>query len=304
MPIVTVVGSTNTDLVIKIPRLPKTGETVKGTDFQIFPGGKGANQAVAASRLGAEVNFITKIGQDHFGNNALENFQREGIKTDYIIIDDKYPSGVALIEVDDDGQNRIVISPGANGNLKADDITPIKHVIENSDVVLVQMEIPIETVGYVIEVGTASGSIVILNPAPAEKIPAHFFQNIAIITPNETEAALLTDLKPTLYGAICDSLRAKGVPNSIITLGDNGVYFRTDTDRGEVPAFNVKPVDTTAAGDAFNAGLAVAIAEGYSTREAIQFANAAGALSVIRMGAQPSMPKRHDVETFLNDQHH
>lgn len=299
MPIVTVVGSTNTDLVIKTLRLPDAGETVKGTDFQIFPSGKGANQAVAAARLGAEVNFITKIGHDDFGNQALANFQREGIKTDYILIDENNPSGAAFIEVDQTGQNRIVISPGANGNLTVDDIKPIKHVIENSDVVLLQLEIPLETVGYVMEIGGNSGAIVILNPAPAEKIPIKFFENIAIITPNQTEAASLTGLDAEQYNEIADWLRRKGIDTVIITLGQEGAFYKSGTDRDKVTGFQVKAIDTTAAGDAFNAGLAVAIAEGYSLRDAVYFANAAGALAVTKMGAQPSMPTRVAVEKIL-----
>lgn len=299
MPIVTIVGSTNTDLVIKAPHLPAIGETVKGNDFQIFPGGKGANQAVAALRLGAEVNFITKIGRDDFGNKALSNFRNEGIKTDYILFDEHRPSGTALIEVDNEGQNRIVISPGANDNLTVDDIKPIKHILENSDVLLVQLEIPIATVRYVMEVGANSGSIVILNPAPADLIPDEFFPNISIITPNQTEAALITGLKSEQYDEISDWLRGKGVDTVIITLGEKGAYFKSENDRGEVAGFKVKAIDTTAAGDAFNAGLAVAIAEGYSIRHAIRFASAAGALAVTKMGAQPSIPTRGDVEKFL-----
>jgi ribokinase len=299
MPIVTVVGSTNTDLVIKTPRLPNAGETVKGTGFQFFPGGKGANQAVAAARLGAEVNFITKIGRDDFGNQALANFKHEGIKTDYILVDENNSSGVALIEVDQTGQNRIVISPGANGNLTVDDIKPIKHVIENSDVLLLQLEIPLETVGYVMEIGASAGAIVILNPAPAEKIPIKFYQHISIVTPNQTEATLLTGLESGQYDEIADWLRQKGVNTAIITLGQKGAYYKSTTDRREVPGFQVKAIDTTAAGDAFNAGLAVAIGEGCLLRDAICFANAAGALAVTKMGAQPSMPKRSDVENFL-----
>lgn len=299
MPIVTIVGSTNTDLVIKTPRLPAAGETVKGTDFQIFHGGKGANQAVASSRLGADVNFITKIGRDDFGNKAMANFQREGITADYILFDEDHPSGVVLIEVDQKGQNRIVISPGANGNLTIEDIKLVKHIIEKSDVILVQLEIPIETVGYVMEIGANSDSIVILNPAPAEKIPVEFFQNISIITPNQTEAALLTGLDREENDEIADWLKGKGVDTVIITLGEKGAYFKSETGRGEVAGFHVQAIDTTAAGDAFNAGLAVATAEGYLLREAIRFANAAGALAVTKMGAQPSMPSRGDVEEFL-----
>lgn len=299
MPIITVVGSTNTDLVVKVPRFPATGETIKGTDFQIFSGGKGANQAVAAARLGAQINFITKIGNDNFGKRELANLQQNGINTDYVIIDKHHPSGVALIEVDDPGRNRIVVVPGANQYLTCADIFPIKYMIENSDVVLVQLEIPMATVGYALELGAKSKAIVILNPAPADAIPADFYPNISIITPNETEAALLTNLQPEHVDRIAESLLKKGVNKVIITLGEKGAYFRSETESGEVAAFQVEPVDTTAAGDAFNAGLAVAIAEGLSLKDSVLFANATAALSVTKLGAQSSMPNREQVEKLL-----
>jgi len=302
MAIVTVVGSTNTDLVIMTPRLPGAGETVKGSNFQIFPGGKGANQAVAAVRLGAEVNFITKIGRDDFGKKALENFQKEGIKTDHILVDDHHPSGMALIEVDQQGQNRIVISPGANDNLVIDDIKPIQAIIEKSDVILLQLEIPIATVGYVMEIGARSGSIIILNPAPADQIPIEFFKNISFITPNQTEAALLTGLTTCKNNEISSWLREQGVDTVIITQGEKGAYFNSGFDEGEVAGFKVKAIDTTAAGDAFNAGLGVAIAEGHPIRAAIRFANACGALAVTKMGAQSSLPSRVEIENFLKNQ--
>ncbi|MCU0642734.1 MAG: ribokinase [bacterium] len=299
MPIITVIGSTNTDLVAKVPRFPATGETIKGTTFQIFSGGKGANQAVAAARLGAQVNFITKIGNDNFGKRELANLKRNGVNTDCVIIDEQHPTGVALIEVDDSGSNRIVVVPGANHYLTREDIFPIKYRIENSDVVLVQLEIPMATVGYALELGAKSKAVVILNPAPADDIPADFYHNISIITPNETEAALLTKLQPEHVDRIAESLLKKGVNKIVITLGEKGAYFRNATKSGEVAAFQVEPVDTTAAGDAFNAGLAVAIAEGLSLKNSILFANATAALSVTTLGAQSSMPTRAQVERLL-----
>jgi ribokinase len=299
MPIITVVGSTNTDLVVKVPRLPLAGETIKGTDFQVFSGGKGANQAVAAARLGAHVNFITKIGSDNFGKRELANLKQNGISTNYVIIDEHHPTGVALIEVDDLGRNRIVVIPGANHQLTPEDIHPIKHVFENSDVVLVQLEIPMSTVGYALAAGAKSNAVVILNPAPAEEIPDAFYFNIAILTPNETEAALLTNMQPAHIDKMADALLKKGLDKVIITLGERGAYFKDAIESGEAGAFRVEPVDTTAAGDAFNAGLAVAIAEGLSFKDALKFANATAALSVTRMGAQPSLPTRDEVETLL-----
>jgi ribokinase len=300
MPVITVVGSTNTDLVVKTPRLPMVGETVKGTAFQIFSGGKGANQAVAASRLGASVNFITKIGRDNFGQRELDNLKSHGINTDHVIVDNQHPSGVALIEVDFQGNNRIVVAPGANDYLSIEDIQPIKQVIENSDVVLVQLEIPIDTVGYVLEIGARANTTVILNPAPAEKLPAAFFPNISIMTPNETEAAFLTGLDSSRNDLVAESLLAKGVKTVVITLGAKGIYFKSGNDEGEIAGFKVNVIDTTAAGDAFSAGLAVSIAEGASLRNAIMFANAAAALAVTKMGAQPSLPDRIHVQKLLD----
>lgn len=299
MPIITVVGSTNTDLVAQVPRLPLPGETIKGTDFQVFSGGKGANQAVAAARLGASVNFITKIGSDNFGKREFANLKQNGINTNYVIIDEHHPTGVALIEVDDQGRNRIVVIPGANHHLTPEDIHPKRHVIENCDVLLVQLEIPITTVGCAIAAGATSNTVVILNPAPAEEIPDEFYSNIAILTPNETEAALLTNMQLAPIDNMADALLKKGLNKVIITLGERGAYYKDACESGEAGAFHVEPVDTTAAGDAFNAGLAVAIAEGLSFKDALKFANAAAALSVTRMGAQSSLPTRHEVEKLL-----
>lgn len=299
---ITVVGSTNIDLVATTDNLPKTGETVIGRDFQIFPGGKGANQAVGVARLGGHVNFISKIGFDDFGDRALENLQNYGVKTDYILREKSAPTGIALIEVEHSGQNRIVVVPGANARLTKADIGKFRHVLERSDVVLVQLEIPLETAGYVLEAGRRAHATVILNPAPAHDLPDSFFPNISIITPNETEASALTHLATNNVEKLALALRKKGVENVVLTLGSKGAYFQSNAERGEVPTWRMDAIDTTAAGDAFNAGLAVALAEGQSLKQAILFANAVGALSVTKMGAQPSMPGREDVLKLLNNE--
>jgi len=296
---ITVIGSTNIDLVVKAEQLPAVGETVLGETFQIFHGGKGANQAVGAARLGGDVRFITKIGADPFGQQARDNLAGYGIAPDFILRDEQAPTGVALIEVDARGQNRIVVAPGANARLTVADLEEMRHVLESSDVILVQLEIPLETVGYILQTGRRANAMVILNPAPAQELPQEFFCNVSVITPNETEASAMTSLPATQVAAIAEALRRKGVGTVVLTLGEQGAFFQSANERGEVPAWKMHAVDTTAAGDAFNAGLAVALAEGRNLPSAVRFANAVAALSVTKMGAQPSMPARSDVEKLL-----
>ncbi|MFZ5516097.1 MAG: ribokinase [Candidatus Zhuqueibacterota bacterium] len=296
---ITVIGSTNIDLVAKAKRLPATGETVIGEAFQIFHGGKGANQAVGVARLGGDVRFITKIGADQFGQQARENQLRYGIAPDFILQDEQAPTGVALIEVDERGQNRIVVVPGANARLTVSDLEKLRPALETSDVILIQLEIPLETVGYILKTGRRANAAVILNPAPAHELPQDFFGAISVITPNETEAAAMTSLPAMQLTAIAEALRRKGVGTVVLTLGEQGAFFQSADESGEVPTWKMKAVDTTAAGDAFNAGLAVALAEGQKLPSAVRFANAVAALSVTKMGAQPSMPTRSDVEKLL-----
>jgi ribokinase len=293
-----VIGSSNTDMVIKTEKLPLPGETILGGTFLMNPGGKGANQAVAAARLGGKITFITKRGNDLFGNQAVGLFMREGIDTQFIVKDLEFPSGVALITVDSQGENSIVVAPGSNGQLAEDDIP--SSVFDNTrfEILLLQLEIPIKTVEYSAITASEKGIKVILNPAPACKLPDKLLENIWLITPNETEAETLTgteitDLSSADRAAVF--IQEKGVKNVIITLGEMGAYIKSTNFAGLVPGIKVTPVDTTAAGDVFNGALAVAISEGKDLQEAVVFANKAAAISVTRMGAQASAPYRSEV---------
>ena len=294
-----VIGSSNTDMVIKSKRLPLPGETILGGTFLMNPGGKGANQAVSAARLGGNVTFVTKTGNDMFGAEAEHLFVNEGIDTKYIIKDAKNPSGVALITVDENGENSIVVAPGSNGSLFAYDIEDEVFDTKQSDLFLMQLEIPVSTVEFVAQKSAGKGNRVILNPAPARQLSNDLLNSIYLITPNESEAELLTGIK------VLDVLTAekaalklidKGVQNVIITMGGSGAYILSGTISKMIPVVPVKAVDTTAAGDVFNGALAVAISEGKNIEDAVIFANKAAAISVTRMGAQASAPYRKEIE--------
>src|SRR5664280_71586 len=294
-----VIGSSNTDMVIKTEKMPLPGETILGGTFLMNPGGKGANQAVAAARLGGKVTFITKRGNDLFGNQAVGLFMREGIDTQYIVKDKELPSGVALITVDAEGENSIVVAPGSNSNLLPEDISLKLMKTGKCAILLLQLEIPVKTVEYAVHKASEYGIKVILNPAPAATLPDDLFKHIWLITPNETEAEMLTGIRvhdiPSADGA-AESFRKKGVQNVIITLGSAGAYVKSDKFTGMVPALKVDAVDTTAAGDVFNGALAVVIAEGKGFGEAVLFANKAAAISVTRLGAQASAPYRKEID--------
>ncbi|MCH7658422.1 MAG: ribokinase [Bacteroidetes bacterium] len=295
---IVVIGSTNTDMVIKTGHLPTPGETILGGEFFMNPGGKGANQAVAASRLGGDVDFISKTGNDIFGEQSVENLRREGVNTENMIVDPENPSGVALITVDSKAENCIVVAPGANTTLKPDDIDKAIKQIGIAEIVLLQLEIPIETVEYAAQIAYRNNKKVILNPAPAQKLSDSILKTIHILTPNETEAEILTGIKVTNSDTAekaAQILKKKGVEIVIITMGANGAFIRTDSLSELIPAPEVKAVDTTAAGDAFNGALAVAVSEGFNIREAVQFANKAGSIAVTRPGAQASTPYRREV---------
>jgi ribokinase len=295
-----VIGSSNTDMVIKTSKLPVPGETIMGGVFLMNPGGKGANQAVAAARLGGKVTFLTKRGNDLFGNQTVGLLMREDIDTEYIVKDPELPSGVALITVDSAGENSIVVAPGSNGNLLEEDI-PIQVLSnENFEILLLQLEIPLKTVEYAAVLASENGIKVILNPAPACQLSDNLLQHIWLITPNETEAEIITGLQisdiPSASRA-ADLIHEKGVNNIIITLGETGAFVKSDSFTGLIPGIKVIPVDTTAAGDVFNGALAVAVSEGKDLREAVIFANKAAAISVTRMGAQASAPYRNELDT-------
>lgn len=300
---IVVVGSTNMDMVVHAHRLPLPGETVLGGDLIMAAGGKGANQAVAAARLGARVTFIARIGRDMFGKQALENFQREGLDPRYIIEDPDAPSGVALITVGPAGQNIITVAPGANNRLLPEDITRAAEVFSPARVVILQLETPVATVLQAARQAKATGAFVILNPAPAPTIPlpAELYQLIDLITPNETEAHILTgESSPESAARV---LLDRKVASVIITLGKDGALLANGSQPLErIPGFSVKAVDTVAAGDCFNGALACALAEGQSLPQAIRFSHAAAAVSVTKPGAQPSLPTRNEVEAFLAEQ--
>ena len=296
---IAVIGSSNTDMVIKTAHLPAPGETVLGGQFLMNPGGKGANQAVAAARLGGDVVFVAKVGDDIFGQEAVEGFKSEGINTDYIAVDPDHPSGVATITVDEQGENCIAVASGANSALGPADIDSAATQIEAASVLLMQLETPLGTVEHAASLGRKAGKTVILNPAPAQPLPDDLFALLDVITPNETEAEILTGIKvETEHDAeqAARTLRDKGVGAVIITLGSRGAFVLSESFLGLVPAPKVEPVDTTAAGDTFNGALAVGLAGGQTIEDAVAFANRAAAISVTRLGAQASAPKLEELE--------
>lgn len=296
-----VIGSSNTDMVIKTVKLPAPGETILGGTFLLNPGGKGANQAVAAARLGGKVTFIAKRGNDLFGNQAMGLFMREGIDTQYIVKDPELPSGVALITVDSAGENSIVVAPGSNGNLQQEDI-PMK-VFESGKfgILLLQLEIPINTVEYSAFNAARNNIKVILNPAPAQDLPDSLLRNIWLLIPNENEAEKLSGIKVLDFSSAetaAAEIQKKGVKNVIITMGEDGAFVKSEHFTGKVPGVLVTAVDTTAAGDVFNGAIAVALSEGKELKEAVIFANKAASISVTRLGAQASAPYRHEIDPY------
>ena len=296
-----VVGSSNTDMVIKAAHLPGPGETIIGKNFFMNPGGKGANQAVAAARLGGNVTFICKTGNDIFGKQSVELFEEEGINTSYLLSDSKNPSGVALITVDDNAENCIVVASGANATLSRADLQKLKHVIEESMIVLMQLEIPLDTVEYVAKTATAKGVRVLLNPAPACNLSDDLLKCISVITPNKTEAEMLTGIKVNSINSArqaAQKIRDRGVETVIITLGNDGALVLHEGSFTHIPAVAVKAVDTTAAGDVFNGALAVSLSENRDILTATTIACQASAISVTRMGAQSSAPFRKEVDAL------
>lgn len=295
---IVVIGSTNTDMVVKSARIPAPGETILGGRFLMNPGGKGANQAVAAARLGGDVTFVAKVGDDLFGREAKALFRKEGINATYVFTDAEEPSGVALIMVDAKGENCISVASGANGELSPDDIDAVEDRIAHADMVLLQLETPLATVQYAADLAVGKGVAVILNPAPACELPSDLYECLEVITPNESEAELLTGIRVTDEASAAEAARAlcdKGVLQVVITMGAKGAYVYDGADGVMVPAVKVEAVDTTAAGDVFNGALAVALAEECPLVEAVRFAVKASAVAVTRMGAQASAPYRAEL---------
>jgi ribokinase len=293
-----VVGSSNTDMVIKTNNFPAPGETILGGRFLMNAGGKGANQAVAAARLGGVVTFVGKIGDDIFGKQAVQQLEDEGINVDFVAVDPENPSGVAMITVDRHAENSIVVAPGSNGTLSPVDFDKAGTELAGSELVLMQLEIPIPTVEYIARKAAEQQKKVILNPAPAAALSDELLQNLYIITPNETEAELLTGIKITDEASAlkaANQLHAKGVQSVIITMGAAGAFLFENGQLQLIKAPKVEAIDTTAAGDTFNGALAVALSEGKTIAESVAFANKAAAISVTRIGAQSSVPYRKEI---------
>lgn len=301
-PRVVVVGSSNTDLVVRCRRAPTAGETVLGGVFFTAPGGKGANQAVAAARLGADVWFVAKVGGDQFGQQAIAGLEASGIHCDFVRVDPSCPSGVALIVVEEEGENRIVVALGANERLTPADVEAAAGVITGAKALLVQLETPLETVQCAMRLAVERGVPAILNPAPGRQLPPELLRLAHIITPNEHEAELLTGIRLENEQAlhlVATRLHEAGVANVIITLGAKGAFVSGGKMAQLVDGWEVKAVDTTAAGDAFNGALAVGQGRGLDLVGAVRYANAAAALAVQKLGAQPSLPTAEEVEYFL-----
>ena len=298
MPAIFVVGSSNTDMVVRSKSLPKPGETVLGGEFLLAHGGKGANQAVAAARLGGNVFFVAKVGNDVFGQNAIQQFQNEKIATQFVSQAPNTASGIALINVNEQGENCIAVAPGANQFLSKKEIEEAAASFTSSDWALVQLEIPLESVSATLELANAHQVKTVLNPAPAQELPSHFYEQLFAITPNETEAECLTGIKISSLDSAHEAAKSLldfGVQHVVITLGSQGAYYLSKFENFHVPSPTVIAQDTTAAGDCFNGALVVALSEGKNWKDAITFACNAAALSVQKMGAQPSLPFRNQL---------
>lgn len=297
-----VIGSSNTDLIIKMDRIPKSGETILGGEFARAAGGKGANQAVGAARAGGNVAFVGRIGCDNFGESALAGLAADGINVDHVVRDGGSPSGVAFIFVGKAGENSIAVASGANGNLSPADIRQAGDLFREAAVLVVQLEIPLKTVCAAVKLAKATGARVILNPAPAQRLPASLLKQVYLITPNETEAEMLTGISVNDEAGAAraaQKLLASGVQNVIITMGARGAFVASKGVQQMMPGYRMKAVDSTAAGDIFNGTLAVALAEGKSLLDAARFASAAAAISVTRFGAQHSAPSRKEIDRLL-----
>ena len=295
-----VVGSSNTDLVVKTSKLPNPGETVVGGEYFKFHGGKGANQAMAAAKLGGKVTFIGKLGDDDFGKDAIINLKSEGISVDSILVDKESPSGIALIMVDENGENSIAVASGANSKLTSEEINQLADLITNHELILVQHEIPLEAIYALMEIAAEAGVRVILNPAPAMPFDADFLPKVFLLIPNENEAEALTGIRVKGLDSAYEAGRVilkMGVNHVVITLGKVGVVYLSQTTETFIPAIEVVAVDTTAAGDTFCGAIAVLLAEGADMESAIRFAVEAAGISVTRMGAQISQPYRSVIQS-------
>ncbi|AYO29802.1 ribokinase [Biomaibacter acetigenes] len=303
-PKITVLGSFVVDLMSRTPHLPARGETVFGGPFKLGPGGKGSNQGVAAHKAGADVTMVTKLGRDDFAQIALNSFKSVGMRTDYIFFDNEHETGAALIMVENGtGENEIVVSIGACNYITDDEVESVREEIRNSKLLLTQLETNLSAVYKAIDIANEYGVMVVLNTAPVQPVPEQIYKKVDVLTPNETEASILSGIEiKDIEGAkkAAEYFVEKGVKSVVITLGSNGVYVKSPEFEGHVPAFALDNViDTTGAGDAFNGGFATALAEGKSIKEAAIFGNAVAGISVTRIGTAPAMPWREEVEEFL-----
>ena len=300
---IVVVGSVNADLVATVDHIPLTGETITGTTFQIHPGGKGANQAVAVARLVYPVKMIGRVGSDVYGQQLRSHLQTAGVNTDAVSTTED-SSGIALIMVLQSGENCIVVIPGANASVSPADIDANLPTIREAGMVLAQLEIPIATVSYLADVCAREGVPLMLDPAPAVSLPRKLLEQVAWFTPNETESAFFVNDIAATTGQVdpkrsAEALRRAGIQRVVLKLGSRGAFIASDKSEALVPSYPVKAVDTTAAGDTFNGAFATGLLMGKTTIESARFAAAAAAISVTRMGAQPSMPSLVEVTAFL-----
>ncbi|WP_053368556.1 ribokinase [Bacillus sp. FJAT-27245] len=288
---ISVIGSINMDLVYRVPHIVKEGETLHSSTHSVHFGGKGANQAVTASQLGANVSFIGSVGNDAFGKQAKENLANNGVNI--ASVKEEGSTGQAIIQVADSGENSIVLYPGANFQVTPEQIEQETEVIRNSDALLLQLEIPLDSIERAIHIAAGLGKIIILNPAPAKPLPDSLLKRVSILTPNETELSLLTGIEPKTeekLAAACQVLLDKGIGTVVVTLGSKGAFYKNKDEQGWVEAVKVDAVDTTGAGDAFNGALAVSIGEGKSLSGAIRTAAKVAAYVVTKMGAQQQLP--------------
>ncbi|KTA77675.1 ribokinase [Aeromonas salmonicida] len=297
-----VLGSVNADHVLRVPHFPRPGETLTGHSYQVVPGGKGANQAVAAARLGAPVSFIARIGDDAIGQQMRQGFEQDGIDVSAVELDETLPTGIAIIYVSDEGENSIGISAEANGALSPAMVKRHEAMIADAHTLLLQLEVPLESVFEAAKLARSHGTRVVLNPAPARPLPAELLALMDLITPNQTEAELLTGVKVSDEASAAlaaDRFHQMGISDVMITLGSQGVYCSNARQQQLIPGFRVEAVDTTAAGDTFNGALLAAELAGADFNAAVRFAHGAAALSVTKFGAQSSIPSKVEVDAFL-----